>query len=1283
MFARKLGWGSFGLSCLLVLCLGLFAFGASARAQDLNATLSGTVMDPSGAAVADAELTLTNRATGFELKATSNERGEYTFRNLTPSTYDLKIMKTGFGSYIQKDILITINAAAHADATLKVGTASETVTVEGGNTLINYDNATIQEGIEPETLKSLPLVVEGKLRSAASIVLLLPGVTTGNSAQPFSARINGGQETGDEALLDGASMQQGFMSQSGMISIHQDFTQSPDVVQEVKVIASDYDAEYGGTTSAVVAVVTKSGGSEYHGAAYEYARNTSLNAKPWNSAKRPVDIENDFGANIGGPIKIPFLYHGTSKHKSFFYFNWEAYRLAGGSSVPTISIPSALERAGNFTDWIDTSKPSCNVTPAPPGCQIPVYAPSTFAPGSVPTQTTGPQSTACKNALPAGFGPGQQFPGNIIPTACISPIAAAYLAFMPTPTNLLATNNYTLSRPVPDTLTANSKYFMFRIDHNYGDSDHFYFTYWRQYTSPNLATTLPHQIANDRFTPLQNSPIMRFNWEHIFSTKMTNHVTLGYLNRNEGDSTLNLDQIGKLPGIAGVAGKNTLPSFNFSDGFQTISSVAANKTTRPTWVLNDVASRVIGHHTVTFGAEWRNVGGNINFLENQAGTFSFDRKTTSLPNITSGSPIAGYLLGAVSTGTVDFRSIPSWYPRQKVYALHANDSWKMTPKLTVNYGLRWDYFQPSYEKQNHFSFIDPVGANPNAGGRPGRLAFAGNGYGSASFGRIFPEEAWKKGFAPRLGVAYAYNPKTVVRAGYGIFFARAFYPGWGGGMALGGFNLKDQLGLLGPAGIDPPFYLDTGFPSPNAPPPLGIGCTLGTTCINSGFDNGRFPIAANGNGSAYRPVDGNHRPYSSQWNLTIERQLPQEVLLSVAYVGNKGTRLTSSLQPINVLNPFDPAVKALEANTTPIDPSCKSGNPTAGVNCGYVPELNAVFTSDNQTLFGVKSPYSGWVGQLNNAGACSPTVAQALLPFPQFCGALPGLNENRGNSIYHSFQVKIEKRYSKGLYMLVSYTNSKLISDAADAVQQAGAGQAGGNWNASQGVISPFEKRRARAISGDDVPQVLSATFVYDLPFGKGKRYANQGGAVNYLVGGWQFSPFIHYSRGTPMWFRSSSCQVVPQFRQNCLVGLVPGVNPFLQDPNGFNPGKGPLLNSAAFESVGAFQPAGGCPTCTGVFGYTGSGPRITNLRGPNYKNLDFSLNKNTRFGERVNFQLRFAFFNAFNSHYFINNGVNNEGSSFAFIDDIAAGGANGFGSWDKSNVSPPRTIQIGARLEF
>jgi hypothetical protein len=325
-------------------------------------------------------------------------------------------------------------------------------------------------------------------------------------------------------------MQEGFMSQSGMVSIHQDFQMSPDMIQEVKVITSSYDAQYGSSTSGQITMVSKSGTSAYHGAAFEYARNAALNAAQWGKSEASHDNEHNFGANFGGPVRIPHLYEGTSKHRSFFYFNWESYHQAGGSNSPTLSIPSLLERQGDFSDWRDSS-----------GNLIPIYVPGTITP-------------ACQTALPAGVGPGSQFPGNTIPQNCISPIATAYMAELPTPTNSQPTNNYTLSKPVPDTLTSNSNVYMFRIDHNYGDKDHLYFFWWRQFTGFNTATALPTSIATESPTRPQNSPIARFNWEHTFSSTLTNHVTFGYLNRNEGYGSENLAFVGKLPQVPNAAG---------------------------------------------------------------------------------------------------------------------------------------------------------------------------------------------------------------------------------------------------------------------------------------------------------------------------------------------------------------------------------------------------------------------------------------------------------------------------------------------------------------------------------------------------------------------------------------------------------------------------------------------------------------------------------------------------------------------------------------------------------
>jgi hypothetical protein len=316
----------------------------------------------------------------------------------------------------------------------------------------------------------------------------------------------------------------------------------------------------------------------------------------------------------------------------------------------------------------------------------------------------------------------------------------------------------------------------------------------------------------------------------------------------------------------------------------------------------------------------------------------------------------------------------------------------------------------------------------------------------------------------------------------------------------------------------------------------------------------------------------------------------------------------------------------------------------------------------------VRIPYAGWVEQMTG---CAPSVAQAILPYPQYCDRLQGLNENVGNSTFHSFQLRAERRFSKGVFMLVSYTLSKLITNSSDNTQRDAS-----TWNGSQGVISPFERPRNRSLAPDDVPQVLSAAFVFELPFGKNKKYFNSGGFANAVFGGWQVSPIFRFSRGTPYWFRSGQCNVPGQFRQGCLVGVKSGANPFLVDIGDFDPDwAAPQEKRRALWNLSAFEPLSSFET----FGYTGRGVRVTNFRGPNFKNLDISFIKNTRIGERVNFQIRGEFFNALNLHYFINPGGFNISGNFPFNNDISS---PNFGKWT-GDVSNPRTIQIGARFEF
>jgi Carboxypeptidase regulatory-like domain len=398
---------------LLLLCGAAYL----AYAQSSNANLSGTVTDSSGAVVAGAQLTLSNTARKSTSTYQSDDGGRYVFRDLEPGTYSLQVAKTGFQTTMQTGIVLTINASAHNDVILKVGPGVETVEVLASTSLVNYDNATVQGGIEPQTLSALPIAIaDGNQRSSAQLAVLLPGVTTSSGGDAYNARINGGQQSGDEAILDGATLSEGYLSQSGMVAIHTDFPVSPDMISELKVVTSTYEPQYGFTTSGQIVAQTKSGGTSFHGSGYVYLRNDGLNAKQWGvpaGSPRTFDHEMDAGANIGGPIKLPWVNSG--KNKAFFFFNWEPYRLNGGATRPILTIPTMKQRAGDFTDNLDSD-----------GNLIPIYDPRTG------------QQFSCNGVL------------NVICPNLVDPIAQAWLAQLPTPTSPGTSNNYLAPHAVPN-----------------------------------------------------------------------------------------------------------------------------------------------------------------------------------------------------------------------------------------------------------------------------------------------------------------------------------------------------------------------------------------------------------------------------------------------------------------------------------------------------------------------------------------------------------------------------------------------------------------------------------------------------------------------------------------------------------------------------------------------------------------------------------------------------------------------------------------------------------------
>jgi hypothetical protein len=1195
---------------LLLALLGVLLFACSQRGfgQDTNASLSGTVTDPSNAAIPNAKLTLTNTATGFQSSFVSDETGAYTFRNLTPGTYKLDVNASGFKSTTQTGIQLSPNQASRLEIHLELGQTNETVTVTADTSLINFESQSLEGGVSPETLQSFPLTVSGAPRSSVAVAIMMPGVTSAGGGNAFNARINGGIITGDEALVDGATTIEGFMNQSGMVALQTDFGMSPDITSEVKVLTANYDAQYGDTTSGQLIITTKSGGEQFHGAAYEYLRNEAFNAFQWgvpSGTKKPADKENDFGANIGGPILLPKMHGPDSFLKGYFYFNWEGFQDHGGANSATLSIASEKARNGDFSGW---------------GSQL--YYP----------------------ADPAKYGAlaGQPIPGNQIDPRFEDPIAQAWIAAEPTPTNGAEYNNYFIPHSGQGSLTNSENVYFWRVDMNVGQKDHFYYTYWWQYAGVNSQSDLPLALSTASPANPENAPIQRLNWERNFSPVMTNHLTLGYLNRNEGYYALNGHA--QLPTVSGVPTPGRLPAMNFGSFYSGLGNSnppdsSGTKTTRGTYAINDVFTRVFGRHTFKAGFEWHLAGTSIHVGGNEGGSYTFNADTTGNLNCPAtascpGDPMASFYLGAVGNANADYRNVHAEYPRQYAYAVHAGDAWRLNPKLTLNYSLRWDYITPFKEKFDNLSFIDPLGANPGAGGRPGRLAFAGNKWGTASYGKDYPETPFKSAIAPRVGFAYTVDNKTVVRAGYGIYYGQAFYPGWDGGMSLEGFNKHLDLNETASGGLQVPvIYLNSGISASQ------VG---DTQHIDPTFDNGQTP-------AKYRPLDGNHRPYSQQWNVTVERELPNNFFAALSYVGTKGTHLPSSMSPLNVIDPQNPAIAAIAAPGNVSDLTISYNDPNGPATFAH---------------YGVSQPYAGWAAQMN---ACAPTLAQALTPYPQYCGVLQGQNEQHATSIYNSFQSSVQRHFRDGLYTLWSLTVQKMYTDASDTTQATNTNGTGNQGN--NGQFSPFHLfPRAWSIVPDNVPVTTQVAVVYDLPFGAGKKYLNSNGISNVLIGGWQVSPLWRWEYGTPFSFYSSFCNTVSQFREGCVPGFRPGAKVQPHGRNGFNP------NSGAYFDINAFE------TDFSSFGYTGTGKAVTTVYGPYYQNLDMSFTKDTAITERVHFKFSTNFFNTFNNHYLINSqGGNYGGPSVAFQTDVSN---SSFGTWNGA-VTTPRTIQFAGRIEF
>ena len=1164
-------------------CVAFSLLGATqvVFAQTSNATIDGEITDPKGAVIPGAKVVLTSKDTLQHLTYVSDPNGLYIFRNVLPGTYRLTVTAQGFGQYLQEAIQVRIGYPIRQNVQLKLEATTQRVEVAADASPLNFENAEIRGSIDPQEIQDVPLLVSGSLRSAGNFASLLPGVIRG-TGDVSGAHVSGGQAQTGMVILDGVWLYNSSGT-AGLTGAVLDFPQSPDIISEFQVLTSNYDARYGSASGVTVENV-RSGTNSFHGTAYEFNRNTSFNATQWGvaPASKAQDIENDFGGNFGGPLKLPFWKHRD--HRTFFFANFEAFRIRGALFRPTVSIPSLAERTGDFSDWIDPNT----------GQLIPVYDPATHK-----------QFMGCNGNTP-----------NVICSTdprLQNSLAKQWFQYLPNPTYPGPINNF-LAAAQPVFLGTDADSVTEKIDEYIGAKDHLSEMFYFKYLPETTFTTLPAVISNSG-TSFKRTSVFRANWDHTFTPNVVNHLSFGFQDDKFYGGGIDGPYAAKLPQIPGVASHAYPPQITFEHNatFQGFGTGSGDPKIQPwlapAWITNDAVSMTRGKHTISFGGELRISQNSFVNLGQQSGIFDFERGETGIPSQPgTGSPIASFLLEQVDYSQTNFYTSTNIDAHINSVSLFVGDTWRVTPKLTVSPGLHWEVDPPPLDARNHFSYFDPTLPNPGAGNLPGAIAFAGSGAGRS--GRRVPEDIWYGGIAPRVGVAYALTAKTVIRSGYGLFYDNANMPGWAGGISQDGYNASVFFNGS-PDHSQPAFILSNGIP-PNHPVPQKLVST---------FDNGQ-------NAPVYRARTANRLPYSQQWNLTVEHQFTDRDYISTSYVGTKGTRLLSDIAPINVANPSYLSLGA---------------------------KLNDLFGPNDTQVDGVPVPFPGFATVMTG---CLPTVAQALLPFPQYCNTIQGLNENKGSSIYHSLQLKAEHRFSKGLWALLSYTNSKLITNADI-----------GETIVIPNYFSPYHVGRNRSLAIEDVPQVLNVAFTYELPFGRNKTWLNSNGVVNAVVGGWKFNGVYRTQSGIPFQISSSACNVPSQFINFCSPALLSGKSPFLQNPSHFDPSK-PVLDVHAFESFGSFNY------------YTGSGPRVQNFRQPGFSDFDLGLNKSIHLTERLTFQFRADAFNIFNAHHFNSVGAfiqsyGNGGS--AFVTDVAS---PNFGMWN-GGVSLPRNLQVSGRISF
>ncbi|MGC2189641.1 MAG: carboxypeptidase regulatory-like domain-containing protein, partial [Candidatus Sulfotelmatobacter sp.] len=1116
--------------CLIALSLLLPAL---LPAQGASGRIIGRVADPTGAVLSGAKVTLTNQATAISRDATTNESGDYSFVEVAPGTYTVQFELTGFKKNIQKNIIVDVNQVVTLNSTLQIGGSQETVEVTSEAPQVDTTSTQLGAVINDRSVNELPL----NTRDTYQFLQLQPGVQSqlgssgslfAGSDDPGSVSVNGGRTRANNFSVNGGDANDQFVNTPTI-------EPSPDAVEEFRVITNTFDAEYGRNSGSVVNVITKSGGNAFHGNLYEYFRNTILDSRGYPDTTKPQLNQNQFGGTFGGPIL---------KDRSFFFVSYEARRIRDGVPGQLLNVPTGTpgaaptqEFAGDFSGQapfaggIQTAGFIANVLDGRPGCDAALG----YTVAGLPTDSDGLTDWS------------SVFPSGVIPTPCQDPVAANLLQkFVP------AANVGTGQNQVVPVGTINADKFTFRLDHKINDRQsltaYYYFNDNRE-----LDPYDTFEAAGANTTGFGNENNLRYqqwNFTHTWTINnaIVNEAHFTYMREGElgyikpqttgslastctgaastfcftgtSDSSAITSEFGTAanlgitpglpPSLTGVPYVNISGGASFGNNFEGFLPQVGNS-----FQWSDGLTWVKGNHTFKFGVDVRRARFDQYYYFDVNGEYTFDNSGPNGIIPGDGDQYAEFLLGLADAYTQgsgqreDVRSFAA-YP-------FAQDSWKIKPNFTLNYGFRWEYSPPMTDISGHVetfrpgqnSTVYPCGIttsatywqtltptavpNPtcaNTGAEPTGLVVPGDPGVPAGM-----TSTYYKSFAPRIGIAYSpgRDGKTSIRAGWGLFY-----------------NPIEEL-VLAQFGAEPPFggsssFSDVFFNTPfvnqgefTAPNPFGgiITPTKGAPTDLSLFR----PILLYGEFEPHL-----RSQYTTQYNLTFQRDLSNSTMLQIGYVGSQGHRLlaTHDINPsnpqtcldiISIANANPANVSSYQSSPATCGPTSEDAQWSVTVPTGFPFHMpnGTVVTGANQTLnlVGLR-PYSS-----PNCNSTLPAfTASTGCPVdgtPVFTDIFA--EDTIANSNYNALEMMLQKRFSRGLQFQAAYTYSKSIDDGSTFEE----------------TLDPFNYRASRGLSLFNSKQRFVVSYDWELPV---RRYS---GFAGRLLDDWEVSGITQFQSGFPI----------------------------------------------------------------------------------------------------------------------------------------------------------------------